>query len=106
MSSLSSRPYRSKNPLARKSGRAASSKSLEKAIRLLLPLGENGSDMSLPQVASLSVGTSPPSTVCSALQKALHARMKIDLVKTVDAKLSKLFSRGPAEFATISPPYV
>jgi hypothetical protein len=32
--------------------------------------------------------------------------MKIDLVKTFAAKLSKLFSRGPAEFATISPPYV
>jgi hypothetical protein len=32
--------------------------------------------------------------------------MKIDLVKNSAAKLSKLFSRDPAEFATISPPYV
>jgi IclR family transcriptional regulator, acetate operon repressor len=36
----------------------------------------------------------------------VHARMKIDLVKKFAAKLSKLFSRGPADFATISPPYV
>jgi hypothetical protein len=35
-----------------------------------------------------------------------HAKMKIDLVKTFAAKLWKLFNRGPAEFATISPPYV
>jgi len=36
----------------------------------------------------------------------VHARMKTDLVKKLAAKLSKLFSRGPADFATISPPYV
>jgi len=36
----------------------------------------------------------------------VRAKMKIDLVKNFAAKLSKLFSRGPAEFATISPPYV
>lgn len=35
----------------------------------------------------------------------VHARMKMDLVKKFAAKLSKLFSRGPADFATISPPY-
>ncbi len=35
-----------------------------------------------------------------------RAKMKIDLVNNFAAKLSKLFSRGPAEFATISPPYV
>jgi hypothetical protein len=32
--------------------------------------------------------------------------MKIDLVKTFAAKLAKLFSRGPTEFATSSPPHV
>jgi IclR family KDG regulon transcriptional repressor len=36
----------------------------------------------------------------------VHARMKTDLVKKFATKLSKLFSRGPADFATISPPYV
>jgi DNA-binding IclR family transcriptional regulator len=36
----------------------------------------------------------------------VRAKMKIDLVKTFAARLSKLFSRGPADFATISPPYV
>ena len=36
----------------------------------------------------------------------VHARMKTSLVKNFAAKISKLFSRGPADFATISPPYV
>jgi DNA-binding IclR family transcriptional regulator len=36
----------------------------------------------------------------------VHARMKLDIVKNFAAKLSKLFSRGPADFATIIPPYV
>jgi len=35
-----------------------------------------------------------------------HAWTKMDFVKKFAGKLSKLFSRGPADFATISPPYV
>jgi DNA-binding IclR family transcriptional regulator len=35
----------------------------------------------------------------------VRAKMKIDLVKNFAAKLSKLFSHGPADFATISPLY-
>ena len=63
--------------------------------------------MSLTQVASaLRLNKPAVHGVLRALQKFLLARMKIDLVKTFTAKLSKLFSRGPAEFATISPPYV
>jgi hypothetical protein len=41
------------------------------------------------------------------LQQTLDARakMKIELVKKCAAKLSKLFSSGPPDFATINPPY-
>jgi hypothetical protein len=35
----------------------------------------------------------------------VRAKMKIDFVKKFEVKLSKLFSRGSADFATISPPY-
>ena len=45
-------PSHSKNSGARHSHSAASSKSLQKAIRILLHLGENGPDMSRPQFAS------------------------------------------------------
>src|SRR5580704_13848593 len=49
---LPSRRSRSKNSLARQSGSAASSKSLEKAMRILLHLEENGLDMALALLAS------------------------------------------------------
>jgi hypothetical protein len=62
----------------------------------LLHSGENGPDMSLTQVASaFRLNKSTVHGFLPARQKFLHARMKIDLVKTFAAKLSKLFSRGP-----------
>jgi DNA-binding IclR family transcriptional regulator len=160
--------------LARQPRSAASSKSLQKAIRILLHSGENGPDMSLSQFASaLRLNKTTVHRLLRALQEfhlvernphsekyrlglkfhalgarsvlwrslpydarpflvelsrragetailaipgdfipaqdrfiLVHARMKVDIVKNFAAKLSKLFSRGPADFATISPPYV
>jgi hypothetical protein len=48
-----------------------------------------------------SLGVSGPK------DRFLHVRamMKIEFVKKFAAKLPRLFRRGPADFATISPPY-
>lgn len=63
-------PSRSKNSLARQSRSVASSKSLQKAMRILIHLGEHGPEVSLTQLSScLALNKSTVYRLLGAMQK-------------------------------------